>query len=181
MKIYTRTGDQGETSTRGSRVPKDDARVEAYGSTDELNCFIGQAILELNEDMYADLKRDLIEIQHELFDCGADLSLARPDEDKYIVRHHRVERLENLIDRYAEECPPFRRFILPGGTRAAAALHVCRAVCRRAERAIVRLGRREPINDAVRIYMNRLSDFFFIAARVANARAGVTDVEYVRE
>lgn len=180
MKIYTKSGDKGQTSVIGARVYKDDIRVEAYGTVDELNSFVGQAVSLLDEKLFADLKADLLEVQHELFDCGADLALAKQDVRPYRVHVELIERLERWIDRYDAECPELRRFILPGGTAASAALHVCRTVCRRAERTIVTLAREQAINEEVRTYINRLSDFFFVAARVANARAGVGDVEYVR-
>lgn len=180
LKIYTRSGDRGQTSVIGARVEKDDFRVEAYGTVDELNSFVGQAVSLLDEAVFADLRADLVEIQHELFDCGADLALAKRDIRPYRVHAAMTERLERWIDRYDTECPEIRRFILPGGTPASAILHVCRTVCRRAERTIVTLAREQAINEEVRAYLNRLSDFFFVAARVANVRAGVGDVEYVR-
>lgn len=180
MKIYTKAGDQGQTSVIGARVFKDDIRVEAYGTVDELNSFVGQAVSLLDEAVFADLKAALLEIQHELFDCGADLALAKQDIRPYRVHAGMTERLEQWIDRYDTECPALRRFILPGGTPASAVLHVCRTVCRRAERTIVTLAREQVINGEVRVYINRLSDFFFVAARVANVRVGVGDVEYVR-
>jgi len=180
MKVYTRTGDEGQTSVIGARVSKDDARVEAYGTVDELNSFVGQVISVLDRRSSGDLIEDLTEIQHELFDCGADLALVKQDVRPYRVHAGMTERLEQWIDQYDEECPEIRRFILPGGTQASSLLHVCRTVCRRAERSIVTLSREQEINEEVRKYVNRLSDFFFVVARVANVRAGVGDVEYVR-
>lgn len=179
MKIYTRGGDTGQTSLIGARTAKDDVRVEAYGAVDELNSFVGQAISVL-DDRCADLKEHLIEIQHELFDCGADLSLAKQGTRPYRVHAEMTKRLEELIDRYDAECPEIRCFILPGGTQGSALLHVCRTVCRRAERRIVTLARQQSINEEIRRYINRLSDFFFVAARVVNVRAGIGDVEYIR-
>lgn len=180
MKLYTRTGDEGKTSVIGARVAKDDARVEAYGTVDELNSYLGVAISLLEGEKFADLVADLVEIQQELFDCGADLALAKQDVRPYRVHEEMTERLEQWIDRYDAECPELQRFILPGGSQAASMLHVCRTVCRRAERDIVTLAREQDVNEEVRKYINRLSDFFFVAARVANVRAGVQDVEYVR-
>ncbi|TVY07682.1 cob(I)yrinic acid a,c-diamide adenosyltransferase [Paenibacillus cremeus] len=180
MKIYTRTGDAGQTGVIGGRVDKDDARVEAYGTVDELNCFVGQAIGFLDAGRDADLMADLLEIQHELFDCGGDLALLKPDQRPFKVTAEMVDRLETWIDKYDAETPDIQRFILPGGTQASSALHVCRTVCRRAERRVVTLARKQPINEEVRRYLNRLSDLFFTVARTANHRAGSPDVEYVR-
>lgn len=180
MKLYTRSGDEGKTSVIGAVVSKDDVRVEAYGTVDELNSLIGLAISKLDEQLYGDLRANLVEIQHELFDCGADLALAKSPSRTYKVHAEMVTRLEQWIDKYDEECPEIRYFILPGGTEAAAVLHVCRTVCRRAERAIVTLSREQQTNDEVRKYINRLSDFLFVAARVVNSRAGVEDIRYER-
>ncbi|MEI7026013.1 cob(I)yrinic acid a,c-diamide adenosyltransferase [Paenibacillus sp. y28] len=181
MKIYTRTGDAGQTGVIGGRVDKDDIRVEAYGTTDELKGFVGQAIcLAGAEERFADMAAELLEIQHELFDCGSDLALLRQDLRPYKVQAEMVEHLEQLIDKYDEETPDITKFILPGGTLLASTLHVCRTVCRRAERRIVTLGREQEYNREVLKYINRLSDLFFMMARAANHRAGVPDVEYVR-
>lgn len=180
MKIYTRTGDGGETGILGGRVAKDDPRVEAYGTVDELNSFIGLALAGLAGERYADLRQDLQRLQHELFDCGADLAQSKPPESGWTVTAEMVGRLEAWIDRYEAETPALRRFILPGGSGPAAALHVCRTVCRRAERAVVTLATAKPTNPEVQRYLNRLSDFFFMVARAANAREGVPDVEYDR-
>ncbi|WP_199615617.1 cob(I)yrinic acid a,c-diamide adenosyltransferase [Paenibacillus alkalitolerans] len=181
MKIYTRTGDAGQTGVIGGRVMKDDVRVEAYGTVDELNSFVGAAVSLMEEPLFADMIEDLAGIQHELFDCGSDLALLKPDLRPYKVTDDMVERLETLIDKYDAETPDITRFILPGGSPVSSALHVCRTVCRRAERRIVTLMRtQEACNESVRKYVNRLSDLFFTLARTANARAGVGDVEYVR-
>jgi cob(I)alamin adenosyltransferase len=179
MKIYTRTGDEGETGVIGGRCNKDDVRVEAYGTVDELNAFVGEAISRLDPEKFADLIADLTEIQHELFDAGGDLAQAGKKRH-YQVKAEMVTRLEEWIDKYEAECPPLQRFILPGGTTASAALHLCRVVARRAERRVVTLCREQETNPEVRRYLNRLSDFFFTVARVANVRAGVSDVEYKR-
>ena len=183
MKIYTRTGDEGKTSVIGGRVTKDDSRVEAYGTIDELNSFVGQAASVLSRETTAnwdDLLGHLTEIQHELFDCGSDLCYAVPEPEKMKVTPAMTERLESWIDLYEAQTPPITRFILPGGTESASLLHVCRTVCRRAERRVVTLAAEQACPDEVRKYLNRLSDFFFTAARAANARLGVLDVEYER-
>lgn len=187
MKIYTRTGDEGKTSViGGGRVSKDDIRVEAYGEIDELNAFVGQAAaLAARNDENDGVKRTALAerlaiIQHELFDCGSDLSYADPKPEKMKVSSEMAARLERWIDEYEEMTPPIRRFILPGGSALAASLHVCRTVCRRAERRAVALAAERPCPNEVGQYLNRLSDFFFAAARAANAGAGVPDVEYER-
>lgn len=188
MKLYTKTGDEGKTSVIGGRVDKDDVRVEAYGTVDELNSFTGQAISEMEAEtaLFHDLIEELILIQHELFDCGSDLAyLPKPEKETvisgaYKVTDDMVLRLEALIDRFDSYAPEIKRFILPGGSKAASLLHVCRTVCRRAERRVVTLAREQEMNPAVRHYLNRLSDFYFAAARAVNARVGVADVEYIR-
>ncbi|MDB4867352.1 MAG: cob(I)yrinic acid a,c-diamide adenosyltransferase [Cohnella sp.] len=184
MNIYTRTGDEGNTSViGGGRVAKDDLRVEAYGTVDELNAFVGQAAAWTADDsggLWSDMTERLLWIQHELFDCGSDLSYADPVPDKMKVSEQMASRLELWIDEYDNETAPIERFILPGGSQPAALLHVCRTVCRRAERRVVTLAAQRPCPAEVRRYLNRLSDFFFTAARAANARLGVTDVEYER-
>lgn len=180
MKIYTRTGDQGQTSVIGGRVYKDDDRVEAYGTIDELNSFVGMAESYAEAGLFDDLKAELQQIQHELFDCGSDLAYVRTDESRFKVGPEMAERLESWIDRYETENPPLEKFILPGGTLLASSLHVCRTVCRRAERRAVTLSKQAEVNsDAVK-YLNRLSDYFFAAARMANARQQTADVEYAR-
>jgi cob(I)alamin adenosyltransferase len=183
MKIYTRTGDAGQTSVIGGRVPKDDIRVEAYGTTDELNAYVGQAaayIAELPSDVWNDIYDRLIIIQHELFDCGSDMSYAAPEPSKMKVTPEMTNRLETWIDEWEAQTPPIERFILPGGTALSAMLHVCRTVCRRAERRVVSLAAEQPCPEEVRKYLNRLSDLFFVLSRLANVRSGVQDVEYER-
>lgn len=180
MKIYTRTGDAGQTGVIGGRVDKDDDRVEAYGTIDELNCFVGQAMALLNTPAYNGLREDVLQVQHELFDCGSDLALLKKELRDYKVTESMVDNLERWIDKYDGEASDLTRFILPGGGPVSAALHICRTVCRRAERRVVTLGRTQEINGAVLKYLNRLSDFFFTAARAANGRDGISDVEYVR-
>lgn len=180
MRIYTRTGDKGKTSIIGGRVDKDDIRVEAYGTVDEINCFVGQAMLELDTSLFKDVLEDLERIQHELFDCGGDL--ASISEKRPIkLTGEAVSYLESRIDAFIEEAPELERFILPGGTKPAASIHIARTVTRRAERLTVSLMKSdETISPAALQYLNRLSDYFFALARVINFRLGVKDVEYVR-
>ncbi len=180
-KIYTRTGDKGDTALgNGARVAKYDARVEAYGTTDELNSIVGLARLHAEGEMDVQLGR----IQNDLFDLGADL--CRPDMAKDAEAEYpplrvvmaQVERLEAEIDVMNADLEPLRSFILPGGTALAANLHQCRTVARRAERLSVYLSSQEAVNDAVVKYLNRLSDWFFVAARIANDQ-GRADVLWV--
>jgi cob(I)alamin adenosyltransferase len=171
MKIYTRTGDTGQTALfGGKRVSKDDARIEAYGTVDELNSFIGLARATWPESpVDAELER----IQNDLFDVGAQL--AAPGSDRFSGAHpNRIEELEGAIDHAERELTPLTNFILPGGSAAAAQLHVARTVCRRAERIVVSLGSEAPQGTIV--YLNRLSDFLFVAARFVNARQKTADV-----
>jgi cob(I)alamin adenosyltransferase len=164
-RIYTRTGDAGETSLGdGTRVPKNDARVRAYGAVDELNAQLGSV---LAGDVPADLRVPLERIQNELFDLGADLSVPFAEGDgKLRVEQAQIAELEGLCDRFNEELPPLKSFVLPGGTPAAAQLHVARTVCRRAEIEALFVS---PVNPLALAYLNRLSDLLFILARVANA------------
>lgn len=180
MKIYTRTGDKGKTSLIGGRVDKDSLRVEAYGTMDELNSFVGKAMTELDPSIFADLLADLEAIQNELFDGGGDLSNVMK-ERHYKLTEQPIEVLEQRIDVLMEEAPPLEKFILPGGTPAAASLHIARTVTRRAERKTVTLMKsEEDVSDVVVRYLNRLSDYLFVAARIANSRVNVPDNEYVR-
>ncbi len=181
MKIYTKRGDQGETDLLGGgRVSKDCARVEAYGAVDELNACLGQCAADLTHD---DLREMIQDIQSSLFDLGG--YLASPDterREKVSIPQPEdpdVERLEARIDLLEGELEPLKRFILPGGTRAAAALHLARTVCRRAERREITLHRLEPLSAAALRYLNRLSDLLFVMARVENRRAGIADIEWV--
>ncbi|MBN3523064.1 cob(I)yrinic acid a,c-diamide adenosyltransferase [Paenibacillus apiarius] len=182
MNIYTRTGDAGMTSLIGGRVAKDHLRVDAYGELDELNAFVGWAAACCREDGYNELREQLVEIQHELFDCGSDVAYAETKQDSVTYKIHaaQAERLEAWIDAHEDSTPAIRKFILPGGSDVASALHVCRTVCRRAERRLVALSRQETVHAEVMKYVNRLSDYFFAAARRANAIAVVQDQEYVR-
>ena len=180
-KIYTRTGDKGDTALGdATRVAKHDARVSAYGTSDELNAFVGVARLDASDDMDAALAR----IQNDLFDLGADL--CRPDMASDAQAEYpplrmidaQVERLEQEIDAMNAGLQPLRSFILPGGAPLAARLHVCRTVARRAERLTVELAASEQVNPVAIRFLNRLSDWFFVAARFANDR-GKNDVLWV--
>lgn len=171
MKIYTRTGDTGETALfGGKRVSKDDARIEAYGTVDELNSFIGVARAAWPE---SPADGELEKIQNDLFDVGAQL--AAPGNDRFTgADPRRIEELERAIDHAEKELTPLTNFILPGGSMAAAQLHVARTVCRRAERIVVSLGNEAP--QGAIVYLNRLSDFLFVAARFVNAKLETADV-----
>lgn len=180
-KIYTKTGDAGETALgNGARVAKHALRVAAYGTSDELNSFVGVARLEAEGDMDTALNR----IQNDLFDLGADL--CRPDMEQDAEAEYpplrmvdaQVSRLEAEIDAMNAHLDPLRSFILPGGSKLAAQLHVCRTVARRAERLSVEVATMEAINPAAVKYLNRLSDWFFVAARTAN-NGGQDDVLWV--
>lgn len=180
MKIYTRTGDKGKTSLIGGRVDKDNLRVEAYGTIDELNSFIGKAMTELKPGTFEDLLEDLETIQNELFDGGGDLSNVMK-ERHYKLTEQPIEVLEQRIDQLMAEAPPLEKFILPGGSPAAATLHIARTVARRAERCTVTLMKAEDdVSPIVGRYLNRLSDYLFVAARIVNARLHVADNEYLR-
>ncbi|TMU87311.1 cob(I)yrinic acid a,c-diamide adenosyltransferase [Bacillus sp. BHET2] len=180
MQLYTRTGDKGQTSLIGGRVYKDDIRVEAYGTLDEVNCFVGQAISELDHTLFQDILKDLETIQHELFDCGGDLSNVSKKK-RVKLQAESVHTLEEKIDLLTEEAPPLEKFILPGGVKASASIHIARTVARRAERCIVSLSKTDEDFPIVTLqYVNRLSDYFFALARVINHRSNVKDVEYIR-
>ena len=179
MKIYTRTGDAGETALfDGTRVSKADARVAAYGDVDELNAWLGLARAWATDAQLAEMVE---QIQRDLFALGSRLAdPAHKIADrvtKATVTAGDVARLERWIDTLESELPPLRRFILAGGSPAGAALHVARTVCRRAERSVVGLGT-DAVERDVTVYMNRLSDLLFVLARVVNARAGVADIEW---
>ena len=183
MKIYTRTGDEGKTSIIGGRVDKDDVRVEAYGTVDEANGFVGQAIVELSElnsDKFTDLLEDLEKIQHELFDCGGDLANVSPKRETKLMEES-ITYLEGRIDEFIEEAPALEKFILPGGSKPSATIHIARTITRRAERHVVTLAKvTEDLPPVPMKYLNRLSDYFFALARVINFRLNVKDVEYAR-
>lgn len=174
-KIATRTGDNGTTGLGdGSRVSKDSLRVHAMGDVDELNSHIG---LLLCEELPAALREELVSIQHDLFDLGGELCIP----GYTLISDAQVARLDNLLAKYNADLPPLKDFILPAGSRAASLAHVCRTICRRAERAIVTLGNSEKINDQPRQYMNRLSDLMFVISRVLNRFAGGSDVLWEKD
>ncbi len=179
MRIYTRTGDQGQTALFGGpRVDKDVARVEAYGTVDELNAVLG---LVRAETLAAEVDQVLARIQGELFEVGAEIASVDPvARGTRTIGPGHVAALESDIDRFDAALAPLRQFILPGGTRAAALLHLARTVCRRAERRVVTLARQSPgeISLVLVAYLNRLGDLLFVLARQANAAAGVPDVPW---
>lgn len=180
MKLYTRTGDKGQTSLIGGRVDKDDIRVEAYGTIDEVNSFIGKAITELEPSIFTDIISDLETIQHELFDCGGDLSNVSKHR-QLKLQSSSIDYLEKKIDQYIQEAPPLEKFILPGGSKPAASLHIARTITRRAERLVVSLSKVDNDMPILALqYLNRLSDYLFAISRIVNARIGVQDVEYAR-
>ncbi len=171
-QIATRTGDDGTTGLGdGSRTAKDSLRVQAMGDVDELNSAIGVLLAETLPD---EVRADLVDIQHDLFDLGGELCIP----GYTMLKDAQVARLDARLAHYNANLPRLAEFILPGGSRAAALAHVCRAVCRRTERAIVTLGVAEPINAAPRQYVNRLSDLLFVLARVLNRFAGGADVQW---
>jgi cob(I)alamin adenosyltransferase len=179
-KVYTRTGDKGETAlVGGKRVPKDSPRIDAYGTIDELNSIVGLARVfneeKLNAgDAHGFLDLTLRQIQDELFDLGSEL--ATPDDfsydGMYRVSEREVKKLEELIDECQKELGPLKSFVLPGGGRIGAYLHQCRTVCRRAEREILRLSRAEPLSEWPLKYVNRLSDLFFVLSRWISKQSG---------
>lgn len=182
MNIYTRTGDKGKTSIIGGRVDKDDFRVEAYGTIDELNAIIGKAMTELDAEKFEDILADLEKIQNELFDGGGDLANVMK-ERHYKLADEPITEMEARIDTLMNEAPELQKFVLPGGSPAAASLHIARTVARRAERLTVTLLKNSEEGDVspvVQRYLNRLSDYLFAAALVVNARLGVPNNEYVR-
>lgn len=174
-KIVTRTGDAGTTGLGdGSRVAKDSARIEAIGAVDELNSALG---VLLAETLPASVAACLVEVQHDLFDLGGELSIPGSSA----VSDAQVTRLEQTIAGFNADLPPLKEFILPGGTRAASQAHVVRTVCRRAERSLVHLGTTAAVADPVRKYVNRLSDLLFVLARVLNRHAGCADVLWQKD
>ena len=177
MKIYTRTGDTGDTSLfGGARVAKNDPRIEAYGTVDELNSFIGVA---RSAWPASPIDIDLHQMQMDLFEIGAHL--ASPGMSRFPgVEEKRIEELERAIDAMEAELEPLKSFILPGGAPASAHLHVARTVCRRAERLVVGLHDDSPATQSSIRYLNRLSDYLFVAARFINSRLGVPDVPWRR-
>lgn len=185
MKIYTRTGDAGDTALfGGGRVSKDHHRVAAYGTVDELNAAVGMAVAAVRDD---EVRERLGQVQHDLFALGANLATVPAQEDRPRPKGvpelplSRVEEMEGWMDGADAELSPLRAFILPGGTAGAAALHFARTVCRRAERAVVHLATLEPVEEGVVVYLNRLSDLLFTFARLENHRSGAGDTEWRKE
>lgn len=182
MKIYTKTGDQGETSLYGGgRVAKDHLRIDTFGTVDELNATLGMVRSELARlpEAYAEIDELLSRVQNHLFDLGSEL--ATPDaaqKGAQLLNSAAVSILESAIDHWDGKLPPLKQFILPAGTELAARLHVARGVCRRGERALVTLAREETVRPEVGIYLNRLSDLLFVLARAGNHLAGVADVAW---
>jgi cob(I)alamin adenosyltransferase len=169
-KIYTRTGDDGTTGlANGSRVAKDDPRIESMGDVDELNSVLGVLLAEALPD---EVRSCLTDVQHDLLDLGGELSLP----GHAVMSGAHVARLEQLLDGFNADLPALKEFIIPGGSRAAALAHVARSTCRRAERRVIALSRREPPPRVASQYLNRLSDLLFVLARVLNRDAGVPDV-----
>lgn len=177
MKIYTRTGDKGETGLLGGvRVKKHDRRIEAYGSVDELNAVLG--VVRANHPSQR-VNQILEHVQNELFAVGAELATPTPEGTHFgRVEESHVARLEEMIDWCESELAPLKHFILPGGSLTAAHLHHARTVCRRAERRVVELAESGPVSSQIVIYLNRLSDLLFVLARLENSRAGVPDVNW---
>lgn len=168
-RIYTRTGDAGTTGLAdGSRIDKDDIRIEAMGAVDELNSYVGRI---MSHKIRTDLRECLTDVQHALFDIGGELAVPG---SKTVTADY-VTRLESTLDELNATLPPLKEFILPGGGGAATATHVARAVCRRAERRLLTLSRRDEVNEHSRAFLNRLSDLFFVVARVL-ARAHSSEV-----
>ncbi len=176
--LYTRSGDEGTTALfGGGRVSKDSPRVEAYGAVDELNSALGVAAAFLPQRRLVRLLQD---IQNELLNIGSELASesgkAAAAGQMFKDPAAKIATVERLIDEYDAKVPPLRTFVLPGGTQGAALLHLSRAICRRAERAVVRLAGKEDVNPAIVAYLNRLSDLLFVLARYANKAARKTDV-----
>lgn len=179
-RIYTRKGDRGETQLAGGQhVPKDAPRIECYGTVDELNAFVGLACLSAeSETKLGEFARTLRRVQHELFNLGSLLATLPEDlhPKQARITAADVDQLEREIDHANQELSPLRSFVLPGGTRVGAELHVCRTVCRRAERLLVAMGRDQQVPDEALRYLNRLGDAFFVWSRWVNHKLGIADV-----
>lgn len=177
MKIYTKTGDKGQTSLyKGGRVPKDEPRLEAYGTLDELNSVLGLATAHLPADAgLKEVRAQLARIQKDLFSLGAQLATRGEEKPAWHIKPEDITALETAIDQMETELTPLRTFILPGGHPAGAAFHLARTVCRRAERGVVTLARDEALDPQIVQYLNRLSDYLFVLARFTNQRLGVPE------
>jgi cob(I)alamin adenosyltransferase len=183
MKIYTKGGDKGETGLfGGDRITKNSERIEAYGTIDELNSFIGLTITEVKSE---DIKNLLQTIQNRLFTVGSDLAtLLNEKNQKHNIRRvpkEFFEETEKQIDKFDEQLKPLQNFIIPGGTKSAALLNICRTICRRAERRVVALNESTGIGDNIIIFLNRLSDLFFVLARYENMISGIPDTIWKQE
>ena len=188
MKLYTKTGDKGQTGLfGGQRVSKANPRVEAYGTIDELNSVVGWCNVEAQNAGQTEMVAVLTRVQSRLFEIGADLATPRPADGEDVsamissvprVTLEHVEELERHLDRNSEKVKPMASFILPGGTELASRLHIARTVCRRVERIVVELGETEPLGQYIVQYLNRLSDLLFAMAREANQDAGVDDIPW---
>lgn len=181
MKIYTKTGDNGETSLHGGRrVKKDILRIEAYGTVDELNSIIGVC---RSVNTYPDIDSILNEIQQELFTLGADLSTIDETSIPNVqrIQSNAVTSIEKIIDRIDSQLKPLRNFILPGGSYPASLLHLARTICRRAERLVVGISQKEKINPLAVVYLNRLSDLLFVLARWSNSLEGKEEIAWISQ
>jgi cob(I)alamin adenosyltransferase len=180
MKIYTKTGDKGETGLfGGERVSKNSLRIEAYGTIDELNAFLGLAVLEVSDTSVKDI---LQKIQNQLFTVGSDLSTPNTEKNKNLLIERTPEDFyldaEKNIDEYESKLEELKNFILPGGSKGATLLHICRTITRRAERQVVALDSTVKIGNNIIIFLNRLSDLFFVLARYENAVTGTPDIKW---
>lgn len=181
MKIYTKTGDKGQTSLfGGERVPKNSQRLKAYGTIDELNSFIGFAITAVNSEGVKSVLKDL---QPKLFVIGSDLATPQTEKNKKLkitrTPDDFVSEVEKLIDKFESQLEVLKKFILPGGSKGAALLHICRTIARRAEREIVALKDTDEIGDNIIIFINRLSDLFFVLSRIENKYSNIPDTKWI--
>ncbi len=179
-KIYTKVGDKGSTLlATGERVLKSNVRIEAYGNVDELNAVVGLLCDHMGDPRFSDIRESLLVIQNELFDVGGELSVPLDVLDtsrQQVIQPSSVERLEREMDHFNETLPPLENFVLPGGHPANSMAHLCRTVCRRAERAVVRMSEQDAVRDEVRVYLNRLSDWFFVLSREISRRLNIKEV-----
>jgi len=181
MKIYTGKGDKGITSTISKKVLKDDILIEFLGTLDEVNAFLGSVISQMNNRKFQDIILDLTNIQIKIFDIGVEIAQLENKKEESI-KIATIKNLEQLIDSYSKECQPLRRFILPGGSKEASFLHITRTITRRAERRFVSLQKKHKnCNKNILIYLNRLSDFFFVLSRVINKRKNIKETEYIKK
>ncbi len=176
MKIYTKSGDKGKTSLfGGQRVDKDDLRVECYGTVDELSSNLGFAVTEITD---AEVNEVIKKIQNDLFTLGGELATPSEKTSASNIHSEQIQFLEEKIDRFEEQLSPLKQFILPGGSKGAALLHIARSVSRRSERLVVKLSRNDVINENIIIYLNRLSDLLFVLARFENDVNQIPDIPW---